>query len=66
MKKSIQDWIKGFKDVINFMYVMFGMVKMFILQLGDILRMMEIFVEDGGIFKEGEQKVVFVIVNKGE
>ena len=63
MKKSIQDRIKGLKDAINPMHAMSGMVKMFIPQLGDTLRMMETSVEDGGILKEGEQKAAFVIVN---
>jgi len=66
MKKSIQDRIKSLKDAINPMHAMSGMVKMFIPQLGDTLRMMETSVEEGGILKEGEQKAAFVIVNKGD
>lgn len=62
-----QNFLKRLKDKFNPANAMTGMMQSLLPQLGATLERMEKPVSEGGILKEGQDKVAFVIVNvKGE
>lgn len=62
-----RNFLKRLKDKFNPASAMLGMVQSFLPQLGSTLQQMERPESEGGILKEGQNKVAFVVVQvKGE
>ncbi len=66
MKKTLQERLKALKEHVNPMNAMSGAVKLFLPQLGATLKNMETPESEGGLLKEGEDKMGFLIIDKNE